>query len=338
MHDIPADRCLTPQAFWRALIQRGVAPAAVLSRAGLPASLHLNAEGYVTTAQLFAIWTAVEALTANPGFGIDLVEHYRATGQRPALLAVQYAASFRDAVTLLAGFKRYGACFESRFAATGDQFAIAKHWLFAREPEPALAVDMGFASLIELLRRGTGQPRAPIRVDFAYPEPGAAARAKHHAFFDCEIRYGAPCSRLILRTADVDLPFPGHNPELLALLVPALAEAPIQVRAGNFHDRVRHAIADSLADGPPRIASVAQRLVMSERTLQRRIAEESTTFRTLVQSARREAGRRLLADPSIAIDRVAALLGYRNSNAFHRAFRAWEGLTPGMCRARNGKA
>jgi AraC-like DNA-binding protein len=73
---------------------------------------------------------------------------------------------------------------------------------------------------------------------------------------------------------------------------------------------------------------------MSERTLQRRITEEGTTFRALVQDARRAAGRRLLADRSIAIDRVAGLLGYRNTSAFYRAFRGWEGITPEACRVR----
>jgi len=334
MQDVPVDRCLTPQTFWRALAQHNIAPATVLRRAGLPSSLHLNEQGYITTAQLFAIWRAVEALAPHDGFGIELAEHYGATGQRPALTAVHYAASFRHALTLLAGFKRYGACFELRVEQSGDQFAVAKHWLFAREPEPALSVETGFASLLDLARKGVGERLIPLRVDFAYPDPVDGRRAVHRAFFGCEIRYAAAHSKLVLRATDVDLPFVGHNPELLALLAPALAEAPIRLRAGSFGDRVRDVIADGLAEGPPRIEQVAQRLAMSERTLQRRITEGGTTFRALVQSARREAGQRLLADPGMAISRVAELLGYRDVSAFHRAFRAWEGETPERLRAR----
>ena len=221
-----------------------------------------------------------------------------------------------------------------RVEQSGDQFAITKHWLFAREPEPVLSAETGFASLLDLARKGAGERLIPLRVDFAYPDPGEGRRAAHRAFFGCEIRYAAPRSKLVLRATDVDLPFVGHNSELLALLAPALAEAPIRLRAGSFGDRVRDVIAECLADGPPRIGNVAQRLALSERTLQRRITEEGATFRALVQSARREAGQRLLADPEIAISRVAELLGYRNVSAFHRAFRAWEGATPDKERVR----
>ena len=67
---------------------------------------------------------------------------------------------------------------------------------------------------------------------------------------------------------------------------------------------------------------------MSERTLQRRIEEEGTTFRRLLTEARQELGRQLMSDPSVEIDKVAFLLGFQDSSSFYRAFREWEGMTP----------
>ncbi|MBO9712103.1 AraC family transcriptional regulator [Sphingomonas sp.] len=323
-----ADKCLTPRAFWRALEDRGVAPAAVLRRAGLPASLHLNPEGYVTTAQLFAIWKAVEALTGDRGFGIALVERRGTGARRPALLAAHYAASFRDALALLADSKRYGGCFELHVEEGGGEFAIEKRWLFAAEPEPPLSADVSFASLLDLARKGTGRHLVPLRMEFAAPGPATDA---HRAYFGCPIRHDAPRNRLVLRAADVDLPFAGHNPEMLALLAPALRQMPGELR--SLGERIKATVQEALAEGRPELGEVARRLAMSERTLQRRIAEEGTGFRALVQDARRDLARRLLTDPAIEIDRVAALLGYGNTSAFCRAFRAWEGVTPGECRA-----
>ena len=325
MTDLPADRCLVPQAFWRALKQCGVTPAAVLRRAGLSTSLHQNAQGAVATAQLFAIWKAVEALTTDAGFGLALMEGHKEAGQKPALLAAHYAATYRDALVLLAGAKRYGACFQLRFEEKDGHFAIAKDWLFAREPEPALSAEMGFAALLELGRKGTGIRLIPVRMEFAHPDRGSATQ---RAFFGCPIVHDAARNLLVLNAGDLDLSFPAHNPELLDLLAPALAQTPSHFRTASFGERVRQAIGDGLAEGRPLIGPVAQRLAMSERTLQRRITEEGTNFRALLQDARREAARRLLADRSIPIDRVAGLLGYSNTSAFYRAFRAWEGITP----------
>jgi len=321
-----ADRCLTPQGFWRAIERRGVAPAQVLRRAGLPASLHRNEAGYVTTAQLFAIWKAVAALAGDPALGIALAEAPEPDRPKPALIAAFYAATYRDALTLLAGTRKYGSCFQLRFDEQDGQFAIAKDWPFATEPEPALSADAGFAALLALGRKGTGQRITPIRMEFQHTDPKSDA---HRAFFDCPILYGRPRNRLILRVADVDLGFPGHNPELFGILAPALTQTPRIFDAMSIGERVKDALRSGLAEGRPAIGRVAQALAMSERTLQRRIAEEGTSFRALLLEARQELGHRLLADPAIGIDRAAALLGYRNTSAFHRAFREWEGITPG---------
>ena len=81
MSGAPADRCKMPQAFWRILDHLGLRPAVVLRQARLPATLHLGAQALVTTAQLFAIWKAVEALTQDPGFGLKIAEAADAAGQ-----------------------------------------------------------------------------------------------------------------------------------------------------------------------------------------------------------------------------------------------------------------
>ncbi|WP_348632074.1 helix-turn-helix domain-containing protein [Mesorhizobium sp. M2E.F.Ca.ET.219.01.1.1] len=74
---------------------------------------------------------------------------------------------------------------------------------------------------------------------------------------------------------------------------------------------------------------------MSERTLQRRITEQGTSFRELLINARQELGRQLLSDPTADIDEVACLLGYQDASSFYRAFREWEGTTPNRWRELN---
>lgn len=76
------------------------------------------------------------------------------------------------------------------------------------------------------------------------------------------------------------------------------------------------------------ITDVAKELGMSCRTLQRRIAEESTSFRQLVSDARRELAKHYLRQSSIQLGEAACLLGYEDPNSFFRAFREWEGTTP----------
>ena len=74
---------------------------------------------------------------------------------------------------------------------------------------------------------------------------------------------------------------------------------------------------------------------MSERTLQRRITEEGTTFRQLLTETRHELVRQYLDNASFEITEAAFLIGYEDPNSFYRAFRSWEGKTPAEWRAAN---
>jgi AraC-like DNA-binding protein len=67
--------------------------------------------------------------------------------------------------------------------------------------------------------------------------------------------------------------------------------------------------------------------------LQRRIAEEGSSFRHLLSDARRELARIYLQHPSLGLSQAASLVGYENPNSFLRAFRVWERVTPTEWRA-----
>ena len=72
---------------------------------------------------------------------------------------------------------------------------------------------------------------------------------------------------------------------------------------------------------------------MGTRTLQRRIAEEGSSFWELLSDARRELARLSLQRPSLGLSKTASLLGYEDPNSFLRALRMWEGITPAEWRA-----
>jgi AraC-like DNA-binding protein len=333
MSGTPADRCKVPQAFWRAIQRIGLTPAAVLRQARLPATLHLGEHSTVTTAQYFALWKALEDLAADPDIGIKLVERTDTAAHPPSSLAAFFARDYRDSLHRIARFKRLCTPEQVNITENRGQCTITIEWLYATEPEPALAVDVTFATLLELGRRGTGQHLTPRRVEFARSGPKSEV---HRAYFGCPIRHGARHNALMLHSADLDRPFPGHNPELLAILTPALASALGELQAqSSTSEQVKVVLKRSLASGRPELSDVARDLGMSERTLQRRITDEGTTFRELLVTARQELGRRLLSDPSAEIDEVACLLGYQDASSFYRAFRDWEGVTPSRWRELN---
>lgn len=336
MRHEPADRCKVPPAFWQTIEHLGLPPAAVLRQARLPGTLHIGGQALVTTTQYFALWRALEELSGDPALGIRLIEAADTAAYPPSVLIAFHARDYRDGLSRIARFKRLCSPEQLHFAETDGGFAITTEWLYTAESEPGIATDVAFASFLELGRRGTGRHLTPLRVDFTRPDPKTG---DHAAWFGCEIRWGAPRNALILNREDLDRPFPGHNPELLEILTPALAAAlgELQTRS-SIGEQVKVVLKRSLASGRPELADVARDLGLSERTLQRRITEEGKTFRDLLVEARQELGRRLLADPTAEIEEVACLLGYQDTSSFYRAFRDWEGVTPNRWRELNAAA
>ncbi len=69
------------------------------------------------------------------------------------------------------------------------------------------------------------------------------------------------------------------------------------------------------------------------RTLYRKLAEENTTYRAVVDEVRHELALRYLGDATLAVREIGHLLGFATSPSFHRAFRRWTGTTPSEYRA-----
>jgi len=103
----------------------------------------------------------------------------------------------------------------------------------------------------------------------------------------------------------------------------------------GFREQVIGLLKRALADGRPTLQHLAQELLQSERTLQRRLAAEGTTFSELLNEARRQVGFHLLAGTSLELKEVAYLLGYEDANSYFRAFRQWEKISPGEWRRVN---
>jgi AraC-like DNA-binding protein len=93
-----------------------------------------------------------------------------------------------------------------------------------------------------------------------------------------------------------------------------------------------------LLGGPrPEINEVAKELGMSSRTLQRRITDEGTNYRQLLNDARDELARFYLKEPSLSVSEIAYLLSYEDPSSFFRAFHEREGMTPNEWKAMHRK-
>lgn len=330
------DRMKLPGTFWTRLKTMGLTPAAVLRHSDLPPAVFSD-EHLLTTSQLFAVWRSIRALGNDPSMGWKGMRNTASDRFHPALLAALNARTYRESLERFARYKQLCGAQEFRFTEDAGEFRIETIWPFAAdETPPALLLDAIFALMMELGRRGTESNLAPKRVELRREqEPGSGLEE----YFGCPIKYRARRDILIMRASDIDLPYVAHNEELLRMLAPQLED---QLKAEQttptLPAQVKWILRRLLSGSRPDVAMVAKELGMSERTLQRRITEEGTTFRVLLNDARREQVREYLADGAMEIAEVAFLLGYESQNSFYRAFRSWEGTTPAAWRSAGSRS
>ena len=63
------------------------------------------------------------------------------------------------------------------------------------------------------------------------------------------------------------------------------------------------------------------------RTLRRRLADENTTLREILDATRKQVALVHLRDPNYTLSDVALLAGFSDQSAFVRAFRRWTSTT-----------
>jgi AraC-like DNA-binding protein len=127
----------------------------------------------------------------------------------------------------------------------------------------------------------------------------------------------------------------GGDADVCAQAVGLPVEALDRSGTRQFGSRVRVAVQQTLGTTSPDIATIAAVLCVHPRTLQRRLAEENTTFAAVLDDVRRNAARRYLTGTDMPMTQVAALLGFAEQSQLSRSCQRWWSTTPSQLRRRH---
>jgi AraC-like DNA-binding protein len=81
------------------------------------------------------------------------------------------------------------------------------------------------------------------------------------------------------------------------------------------------------------MASVANELGVSTRTLRRRLNEEDATFEALLDDIRYTAATELLQLTDLPISEIGPALGFASPKIFAESFKRWTGIAPSSWRS-----
>lgn len=282
---------------------------------------------------------------------VALVEHSASKFQRPYLglemgiafglaeLGPFYAllrasGSLRGALDSLVLFQsrlQSSTLFESRIEpdTTTYYYRIEDERVWPRMQDSDFAIS-GYTNLIREL---TTPKWAPVAVHFEHSVAGRQERLEH--YFRAPVIGNQLANALVIANDDLDKPFasavPSQDSKLRTILEWHLLDlmGPESAPSESFVSLSRDIISRWLGRTHIDCATVAAELKLSERSLRRRLTEEGTSFRELLQEARKERAQTVLSKPGISLAVVAEQLGYSDTAAFSRAFKEWTGVSPG---------
>lgn len=168
------------------------------------------------------------------------------------------------------------------------------------------------------------------KVELQMPEPIGFAEISHQLAVTC--LFNQKCNCWIFPKEYLKQSVLTADP-MLAPLLNAQCKRDIEklkLKSG-WKGRVKQVAEKLLLDGEVdtlKVGQVAQIMNMSERTLQRYLALDHTSFTILVDSLKKKHAQKLLAQNNMSIEKVAFMLGYAETSHFTRAFKRWMGVTP----------
>ena len=306
----------------RAAVMRGLAPAPLWNVIGI----EVDDEDMppISEARHLALWEHVMRALDDPGFPIDYARTMSIDDYGLLGLACKTAATLRDALGIVQRFLIVYADLV-RVHVDGNVLVVE------RDGAPTLgfrcSVESAMSEILTSMRQIVGVEVVPRKVTIAHRAP-RTVRA-HEAHFGTRPRFDAEHYAFELTAEDWKRATRGADKALHGYLASELRKllAARGQRDSPWSTRTRVEAMRQL----PRaleIQTIARALGTSARTLQRRLADEQTSFEAVVDGARLELAEALLADRSRNVADVALACGFVEPSSFSRAYRRWTGSAP----------
>jgi AraC-like DNA-binding protein len=149
--------------------------------------------------------------------------------------------------------------------------------------------------------------------------------------FRAPVRFDADRCALRFPSSCLAQSLPAANPALYQYLKKE-ADRLQSLLGKGLVDELRRIVQSTVSSPPSNVSRVAQLLGMHERTLNRRLQAENTSFRQVRDEVLHDMSRQMLGNTSMRVADVAATLGYSEASAFIHAFTRWSSQTPDQWR------
>jgi AraC-like DNA-binding protein len=266
-------------------------------------------------------WRAALAKSGDRHLGLSAAEAWEPRADHLVVLLMTSAASVGEG--LEASLRYQELLSHGKVVTLGEH--PKHHVIHINKIEhelPITAHEIEFIAVfvMKVLRFATDGAFKAREVHFEHPYRGEIQKYTHA--FGCSVLFGQEKTAIIADDEAWALPLAHGNQALHGQLRGVASGLHSTLESHHFIDTVRDRIKILLPRGRSSIEGVASALHMTPRTLQRRLQDDDTTFRVLVDSVRKSI---LLEcfERNQTRDETMRHAGYTNVRSFCRALKRW---------------
>ena len=279
------------------------------------------------------LWQRALEISGNPAIGLNMARVVRPSSFSVVGYSLMSSRTLREGLARLVRYQRIIAegadlslraeldCYVLRLAIHGD-----------RLPPAPQSAEASLAYMLAFCRWVAGPSVQPLQVRLQGPAPTELTR--YREVFGAPLQFASQEYALVFPRDVLERPLPTANEALAQLHDRFAGEYLARFSDSRVSHMARQVLCRLLPQGEPKREVVAQALHLSQRTLQRRLQEEGSSFQGLLEDTRRELAMQYLAQPERSLLEIAYLLGFADPSNFFRAFRRWFDCTPGEYRTR----
>lgn len=189
------------------------------------------------------------------------------------------------------------------------------------------SAEIHLSALLHLLNTIIPTPISPKKTTFRHAKP-THADAYRHVFGDA-IHFDEVENALYFDTQHLSTKTSFHDPRLVELFEKEAESSLGMSLHGNLIEQVKGLILIGTGELDVSLESIALKMNMHPRTLQKRLQHEEHSFLTLVTEVRQKLAIHYL-HKGVDTATIASYLGYAEVSPFFRAFKKWYGMSPKM--------
>lgn len=302
-------------------------PEPLFREAGLDMKLLSNPDTRYPGPRVQHLWQLAVDASGDPCFGFVAGEQVQPAVLHGLGFAWLASDTLRDALTRLMRYSRLiSTAANMQLQDTDNSLDLVLLPPKGVKSVAAAFQDAGMSGFLRMCRLTAGDEIDPVHVSLKHSRPDCARKLQ--AYFRAPIAYNADNNILSFSRQLVDTPLAHANPGLARINDQAVIDYLARFDRDSLTMQVRSKIIERLHDGTPNQGTIAQSLNVSLRSLQRKLNNEDTNFKTLLESTRRELALLYIRETHRSLGEITYLLGFSEPSNFTRAFKRWTGESP----------